>query len=118
MRKYLGVGKGKIEDKSSLAYFLFDKMGPIWYRGLVKSDDKYSPIEKEALNAILTKYGVKRIIVGHTIFEDINLHQHGKVIDVNVKNDHNRRTGRARAIIIEGNNISLINDDKQTTPLK
>lgn len=118
MQKYLGVGKNKIEDKNSLAYFLFDKMGPIWYRGLVKSDDKYSPIEKESLNSILNKYGVERIIVGHTIFEDITSHQNGKVIDVNVKNDHNRRVEKPRAIIIEKNKISLLNDSKQTTPLK
>lgn len=117
MRHYLGIGKNKIKDKSSLAFFLFDKMGPIWYRGLVRPDNRYSPIEEKALADIIKKYGVERIIVGHTIFENIGNHQHGKVIDVNVKNDHNRRTGKDRAIIIEGNDILLINDAKEKTPL-
>lgn len=117
MRQYLGIGKNNI-NKSTLAYFLFDKMGPIWYRGLVKTDEKYSPIEQEVLAKILAKYDVGRIIVGHTIFEDISTHQHGKVIDVNVKNDHNRRTGRARALVVEGNKIVTINDAQQAIPLR
>ena len=118
MRHYLGVGKNNMEDKSSLAFFLLDTKGPIWFRGLVKSDEKYSPIEKETLNEILAKYGVKRIVVGHTIFEEISTHQNGKVIDVNVKNNHNRSVGKVRAIIIENSKISVINDKGFTTLLK
>lgn len=40
---------------------------------------------------ILQKYGVKHIIVGHTIFKDISTFYDGKVIGVNVNNSENRK---------------------------
>lgn len=86
---------------SPLHAFLYGSQGPVWYRGLVRTDAKYKPCAADTLQMILDRYGVGRIIVGHTIFEDISTFYGGRVIGVNVDNRKNRHKGRGRAIVVE-----------------
>lgn len=59
---------------------------------------------------ILQKYGVKHIIVGHTIFKDISTFYDGKVIGVNVNNSENRKKHRGRGILIEQGKYYVVGD--------
>lgn len=111
MRMYFGVGKKNIKDTVSIAYSLFDRSGPIWYRGLVLNDEKYSPISQKDLDNILSLYEVDRIIVGHTIFDSIEKKHTGKVITVNVDNNENMEKQRPRALLIEGKKFTTITDE-------
>lgn len=81
--------------------FLYGSEGPVWYRGLVRTDAKYKPCAADTVQMLLDRYGVERIIVGHTIFEDISTFYDGRVIGVNVANRKNKQEGRGRAIVIE-----------------
>ena len=60
---------------------------------------------------ILYHFDADRIIVGHTIFDDISSFHEGRVIGVNVDNKANREEGRGRALLIE-NGVFWIVDDK------
>lgn len=91
--------------------FLYGNSGPLWYRGLVSKGDKYKPMADECLDKILVRYKVKHIIVGHTIFQDVSLFYNGKVIDVNVENEKNRKHQLGRGILIEGGNYYLVGDN-------
>ena len=95
---------------SPLMDFLFGSSGPLWYRGMVRSDEKYNPLSEDALVAILNKYGASRIIVGHTIFEDISSFYNGKVIDVNVNNQKNRDNASGRGLFIEDGKYYIVGD--------
>lgn len=108
----LGLYKKKAERKeaSPLIYFLFGSKGPIWYRGMVKKEEKYNPLSADTLQLILEKYDVDRIIVGHTIFKDISTFYNKKVIAVNVDNPINRKKKRGRAILITRNCIFVVGD--------
>ena len=107
----LYLGKAQRRAESPLTYFLFGSSGPLWYRGMVLDVPKYNPIAADTLQMVLDRYGVDRVIVGHTVFDDIqSLHQ-AKVIAVNVDNRKNRKHGKGRGIIIEKDSISVIYDD-------
>lgn len=109
----LGLYKRKAERKatSPLVYFLFGSYGPIWYRGMVRTEEKYHPLAADTLKMILKRYDVKRIIVGHTIFPDISTFYGGRVIGVNVSNAKNRKEKRGRGILIEKTAISVVGDN-------
>ena len=106
----LYLNKAQRKADSPLTYFLFASNGPIWYRGMVKRDPKYNPIAADTLQMVLERYDVDRVIVGHTIFNEVTSLHEGKVIAVNVDNDKNRKHKRSRALLIEGNEIWLVGD--------
>ncbi|GHT13188.1 hypothetical protein FACS189426_17720 [Bacteroidia bacterium] len=97
-------------NQSELAKFLFSTDGPLWYRGMVRTEESNHPIDKTEFNLILQKYGVNRIFVGHTIFTEITGFFGDKLIDVNVDNEENSEKKRGRALLIENNQIYLIYD--------
>lgn len=98
------------KETSELTYFLFRTYGPIWYRGLVYSKKKYVPASMETLDAALSRYGVSRIFVGHTIFRNVKSFYRKKVIDVNVDNKTNMAKGKSRGILLQGGKTYVVGD--------
>lgn len=111
MSRALFMPKAKRRALSPLTAFLYGNDGPIWYRGLVRTDAKYNPLPADSLQLILKRYKAKRIIVGHTIFEDVSTFYDGKVIDVNVDNKKNRDEKRGRALLIRKKKYEVVGDD-------
>lgn len=110
MSRALFLKKEERKALSPLTAFLYGNSGPIWYRGLVRTDAKYNPLPADSLQLILQRYGVERIIVGHTIFKEVGSFYGGKVIDVNVDNEENRKKKRSRGLLIENNRYLLVGD--------
>ena len=97
------MSKSKEErDETEVGKFLFGSNGPLWYRGMVRTDEQYNPIATDDVDTILEQYGVSRVIVGHTIFEEVTFFHDGKVIGVNVNNQKNMDEGRTRGLLIRG----------------
>lgn len=114
----LSLGKEGRLEASPLSAFVFNtKVGPFWYRGMVRSADKYFPVEPQEVNGLLEKFGVSRIIVGHTIFDDITTFYRRKVIAVNVDNKENREKRRGRGIMIENGTVSVLYDSGKLVPI-
>ncbi len=72
-----------------------DEQGPLWYRGLAQplvsasgethvarvAAHQIQPASEEQLNALLSAYGAKRIVIGHTpILSGIGFFRDGKLI--------------------------------------
>lgn len=110
MSKALFMDKKKRSALSPLTDFLYGSYGPIWYRGLVRDKEKYHPLSADTLQLLLNRYQVDRIIVGHTIFDDITKFYKGKVIGVNVDNEKNRKHKRGRALLIEPRGCFIVGD--------
>ena len=110
--------KERNADKGSDLSFMFATYGPIWYRGMVRSADKYHPLDRDDLRKILEKYNVNRIFVGHTIFDDITTFYHYKVIAVNVDNQENKEKERGRGVMIEKDgSMFVVYDSGKQEPL-
>lgn len=110
MSRGLFLSKQERKAHDSLTAFLYGSSGPIWYRGLVRTDAKYHPLPPDSLQMMLDRYQARHLIVGHTIFDDISTFYQGKVIDVNVDNRENRKKKRGRALLIEGNRYFIVGD--------
>ena len=106
----LFLSREQRKNNSDLSAFIFGSYGPFWYRGMVKSEDRYLPLSEKSLKRILKKYNVKRVIVGHTIFDDVTTFYNKRVIAVNVDNAKNRKKGRGRGILIDKENMSVLYD--------
>lgn len=111
MSRALFMSKPERKALSPLTAFLYGNDGPIWYRGLVRSEEKYHPISSDSLQMIMDRYGAQHIIVGHTIFDDISTFYDGKVIDVNVDNKKNREEKKGRAMLIENGIYYVVGDE-------
>lgn len=107
---YLGMSRDE-RKKSVAGSFLLTTYGPLWYRGMVKGEKHYKPISDEDVVALLNRYGVKRIYVGHTIFGDVTEFYGGKVVGVNVNNAKNMKESRTRGVLIQNGERYLIYDD-------
>ena len=59
----------------------------------------------------MKRYDAKRIIVGHTIFEDVSTFHDKRVIDVNVNNAKNQEKGLGRGVLIEGKKYMIVGDE-------
>lgn len=106
------LGEPRIErNKSDIGKFLYGSNGPLWYRGMVRDDIKYNPISEEDVDAILKRYNVKHIFLGHTIFPEVHSFYNGKVIGVNVNNKKNKENNLSRGVLIKRNKRYLIYDD-------
>lgn len=112
MSRALFMNKKQRKALSSLTAFLYGNSGPIWYRGLVKTDAKYHPLPQDSLQMIMNRYQVEHIIVGHTIFKDISTFYNGRVIGVNVDNEENRKKKRGRALLIFRNKYLVVGDKR------
>ncbi len=118
MSEALFMTKARRKEHSPLTAFLYGNEGPVWYRGLVRTAEKYKPLPADSLQLLLRRYGVERIIVGHTIFEDITCFYDGRVIGVNVDNEENREQGRGRALLIDGDNYQVAGDKGVLRPCR
>lgn len=110
MSRALFMSKKERKALSPLTAFLYGNSGPIWYRGLVRKDEKYHPLPKDSLQLVMKRYKAEHIIVGHTIFKDISTFYGGKVIGVNVDNEENRKKKRGRALLIDRNRYFVVGD--------
>lgn len=110
MSEALFMTKKERKAHSPLTAFLYGNSGPIWYRGLVRTDAKYHPLPQDSLQMIMQRYKVQHIIVGHTIFKDISTFYEGRVIGVNVDNKENRKKKRGRAMLIENGQYMVVGD--------
>lgn len=107
----LGMNKQQRRADSPLTWFLFASQGPLWYRGMVRNEPKYSPIAPDTLDMVLRHYDVDRVIVGHTVFPEVTSLHGGKVVAVNVDNKENRKHHRTRALLIEGETLFFVDDE-------
>lgn len=110
MSRALFMNKKERKTLSPLTAFLYGNSGPIWYRGLVRTDPKYNPLPQDSLQMIMKRYHAEHILVGHTIFKDISTFYEGKVIGVNVDNEENRKKKRGRALLIDRNTYFVVGD--------
>ncbi len=100
-----------------LTYKLATSYGPLWYRGMVKQEEEYHPLAADTLTMLLQRYDVDRVIVGHTIFDDISSFYDNQVIAVNVDNQKNRDEKKGRAILIENGTVYVVGDEGIMHPL-
>ncbi len=102
----------KNPEDDQVANLVLGRLGPLWYRGLVKDYKKhYKKITAESVDSILKFYDVDHIVVGHTIVErEVTGDFDGKIIRIDIKHPTQKFTGKSQALLIENNHYFKVND--------
>lgn len=95
-----------------LAETVIGGLGPLWYRGLVRSstrNESYEKVDAAFIDQVLEFYGVKRIVIGHTLVDHVSSDYHDKVWRVDFLHSQERLSKKSEALLIENDNIFRIN---------
>jgi 3',5'-cyclic AMP phosphodiesterase CpdA len=107
IRKYIQLERNASVN-SPVAELIMRTNGTLWYRGLVQPNEE---VNDSVINAMLDRFGVKKIIVGHTMLDHVSQFFDGKVVDVNVNNKRNMERGLSRGVIITPNDLWVVDDN-------
>jgi len=83
---------------------------PLWYRGYFMAHDDYPQATQAEVEAVCKFYGVEKIIVGHTIVDEIKTHYKGRVIGIDVLRDQPKGKNKPSALMIENNQLFAVDE--------
>ncbi|MGB3019566.1 MAG: metallophosphoesterase, partial [Ignavibacteria bacterium] len=86
------------------------KNGPLWYRGIAMSE-----LTSDSLNGILQHFDAEKIIIGHTVFDEITNLYDGRVIAIDLDHAENHRKGFMKTLWFEKSRFSVINNKGSLT---
>jgi hypothetical protein len=84
-------------------------LSPVWYRGYYKFE-----VTEELIDATLAHFGVKSIVTGHTVMEQVTTFFNGKIINVNT----NHAMGNSEALLIRNGKFYRVDDKGNRVKLK
>ncbi len=83
------------------ANFLIGRKGIFWYRGLVTDYKYYNKIKENELDKVLDYYKASKIVIGHSVVNDISKDYNGKVIRIDVKHGNKKNSHNTKGLLIE-----------------
>lgn len=89
--------------------FLIDKMGPLWYRGLVIDHSDYEKATEKEVEDILSFYGVNKMVIGHTVTENVSSDYHGKVLRTDVLHPEKKLSEASQGLLIQDEKYFCVN---------
>lgn len=108
-------------ERQLAGFMVLDQLGPLWYRGYfpeVAREMGFPPATQADIDAIRKFYGVKAILVGHTIVPTITSLYGGAVIGVQVQMRQDRDgTPIAEGLKIEKGRMFRAKSDGSIEPL-
>ena len=90
--------------------FLYSPKGPFWYRGLVMDRLNYTKIQPEELSKILKYYNAQKIIIGHTLVNEISTDYNGRVIRIDLHHGSKKVSGKTKGLLIVNGKEYIIDD--------
>ncbi len=94
-RRWYGKPTKQIKDPD--AQLIFDsKSGIFWYREMARNQ-----ADKGDVASALAKFGVERIVLGHTLVNDVVGYYRGQVICIDLFHEENMRMGFMKTLYIE-----------------
>ncbi len=91
---------------------------PLWYRGYFEDWNDYKKTSQSEVDAVCNYYKVQKIIVGHTIVEEIKTHFNGKVIGIDVTRHYDNKKNKPSALLIENNVFYAVDELGRKFPIK
>jgi hypothetical protein len=116
-RKFIEHDLYNEPGNNEFANFVLGKEGPIWFRGLAMAYKYYNKVNPSEFRKIANYFNASRIVIGHTVVEDIMTDFGGSLIKIDVIQGKEKFTGRTRGILIENNKEFKIDDKGNKWPL-
>lgn len=89
------------------------KNGPLWYRGMAMRE-----LTSDSLSGILQSLDAEKIIIGHTVFDEITNLYDGRVIAIDLDHAENYEKGFIKALWVDRSEFSVIDNRGNLSPLK
>ncbi len=106
---YYRADEAMVSSDTCLAYTYSGDFSPFWYRGYINET-----IDEQVLNSIEKHFNVNRIVVGHSIVEDVSYFYDMKVIGI----DTHHAKGDSEGLLVEDGKEFRINDAGIRYPIK
>lgn len=87
--------------------------GPLWYRGISAKDENQNDIEKTLAN-----YKASKMIIGHTIFDEMQYLYNEKIIVIDLEHKANSDKGKMKALWFENKNFYITDQNGEKKALK
>ena len=100
------------------ANFLMGATGPLWYRGLVKDYKGEDKLESRELNRILNGFAASRVVIGHTITDEVSTDYSGRVIRIDVEHSTQAKSPKTQGLLIENGKPFRIDAGGGKAPLE
>jgi len=108
----LCIDKNFKEGESSKDLFI-GSQGPLWYRGIVDTLESQKDVDRT-----LKLYDSDKMILGHTIVDDMRYLYNKKVIAIDLEHQINSDKGQMFGLIFENGNFFVIDNKGLKTNLK
>ena len=106
------------DDERERATFLFSLLGPLWYRGYFADQRDFPIATQDDVAAALSRFGARRILIGHTMVPTITPLYEGKVIAVQVYPKREDATHVTfESLLIRGGKLFRATPDGTAQPL-
>jgi hypothetical protein len=107
-------GEAEILAEDTLATLIFSgQNGVFWYRDMSKN--KVAP---ETVKSTLAHFGGKRLIVGHTLTEEVKTLYDGQVVCIDLFHEDHIRQGFMTTLLIENGHIFTLDSRGERTSVK
>lgn len=94
-RRWFGKPAKNISDPDATLIF-DDKVGVYWYREMARNK-----ASKEEVTAALQKFNASKLVIGHTLVNDVTAYYRGRVICIDLFHEENMRQGFMKTLLIE-----------------
>ena len=118
-RKYYGKSVTKTLSGSKEKLIINSQNSPYWDRSLATktsyklafmlNGDSLIETSQTDLDSILKFYNAKKIVIGHSVVNDVSTDYNTKLIKIDVKHGLTKNSLKTRGILIENNKIFIIN---------
>ncbi len=98
------------KNKDDSLYKYLNMESPLWYRGYFQDWGSYKKATQSDIDAICKYYNVQKIIVGHTIVDEIRTHYKGRVIGIDVARYNDNKKNKPSALLIDNNDFFVLDE--------
>lgn len=106
---YFNVFTSRKNADKTLEILLSSKLSPYWYRGIAKKE-----IDEEDLEEILEDFKVSKMVIGHTLSDEVSYLYNGTII--NIDTDHAK--GKTQGLLIQNNEEYKIDINGKKSKIK
>ncbi len=110
VRKNIDQGLYNNPGPDEKANFLMGRKGPFWYRGMAMEYKYYDKIKEPEFTRVLSHFGAKKVVIGHTVVDDIETDFDGRLIKIDLKHGREKFTGKTKGILLENDVVYKIDD--------
>jgi hypothetical protein len=112
VRQHLGESRLSTLQQGGTVELLFGREGPMWYRGLVQQH-----VTETELTNILRQFRATRIVLGHTLVDQITPLYQGRVLAIDLPHAEQFRQGYVAGLWLENGRSYEINQRGQKRAL-